>query len=111
MSAICASCPAGSVDGVSLGGGWLDLKIETAGIDPAELCRYSVNTAKKKYYRMKNGEFLQLSGGGLQALDSLTADLGLTKSEFQAGRRRYLPTVLLSGQSLRRRQDETVSAG
>lgn len=23
--------------GVSLGGGWLDLKIETAGIDPAEL--------------------------------------------------------------------------
>ena len=34
---------------------------------------------------MKNGEFLQLSGGGLQALDSLTADLGLTKSEFQAG--------------------------
>ena len=40
---------------------------------------------KKKYYRMKNGEFLQLSGGGLQALDSLTADLGLTKSEFQAG--------------------------
>ncbi len=28
---------------------------------------------------------MQLSGGGLQALDSLTADLGLTKSEFQAG--------------------------
>ena len=72
--------------GVSLGGGWLDLKIETAGIDPAELLRVlSEYRQKKKYYRMKNGEFLQLSGGGLQALDSLTADLGLTKSEFQAG--------------------------
>lgn len=71
---------------VSLGGGWLDLKIETAGIDPAELLQVlSEYRQKKKYYRMKNGEFLQLSGGGLQALDSLTADLGLTKSEFQAG--------------------------
>ena len=72
--------------GVSLGGGWLDLKIETAGIDPAELLQVlSEYRQKKKYYRMKNGEFLQLSGGGLQAIDSLTADLGLTKSEFQAG--------------------------
>lgn len=72
--------------GVSLGGGWLDLKIETAGIDPAELLQVlSEYRQKKKYYRMKHGEFLQLSGGGLQALDSLTADLGLTKSEFQAG--------------------------
>ena len=72
--------------GVSLGGGWLDLKIETAGIDPAELLQVlSEYRQKKKYYRMKNGEFLQLSGGGLQALDSLSADLGLTKSEFQAG--------------------------
>ena len=72
--------------GVSLGGGWLDLKIETAGIDPAELLQVlSEYRQKKKYSRMKNGEFLQLSGGGLQALDSLTADLGLTKSEFQAG--------------------------
>lgn len=72
--------------GVSLGGGWLDLKIETAGIDPAELLQVlSEYRQKKKYYRMKNGEFLQLSGGDLQALDSLTADLGLTKSEFQAG--------------------------
>lgn len=72
--------------GVSLGGGWLDLKIETAGIDPAELLQVlSEYRQKKKYYRMKNGEFLQLSGDGLQALDSLTADLGLTKSEFQAG--------------------------
>ena len=72
--------------GVSLGGGWLDLKIETAGIDPVELLQVlSEYRQKKKYYRMKNGEFLQLSGGGLQALDSLTADLGLTKSEFQAG--------------------------
>ena len=71
--------------GVSLGGGWLDLKIETAGIDPAELLQVlSEYRQKKKYYRMKNGEFLQLSGGGLQALDSLTEDLGLTKSEFQA---------------------------
>lgn len=72
--------------GVSLGGGWLDLKIETAGIDPVELLQVlSEYRQKKKYYRMKNGEFLQLSGGGLQALDSLTADLGLTKCEFQAG--------------------------
>lgn len=72
--------------GVSLGGGWLDLKIETAGINPAELLQVlSEYRQKKKYYRMKNGEFLQLSGGGLQALDSLTADRGLTKSEFQAG--------------------------
>ena len=34
--------------GVSLGGGWLDLKIETAGIDRRSFCRYSVNTAKKR---------------------------------------------------------------
>lgn len=55
--------------GVSLGGGWLDLKIETAGIDPAELLQVlSEYRQKKKYYRMKNGEFLQLSGGGRMKL-------------------------------------------
>lgn len=61
--------PAGSVDG---GFSWrrlADLKIETAGIDPAELLQVlSEYRQKKKYYRMKNGEFLQLSGGGLQRL-------------------------------------------
>ncbi|MFR3285578.1 MAG: hypothetical protein ACLTR6_15825 [Clostridium fessum] len=43
---------------------------------------------------MKMANFCGFRAASLQALDSLTADLGLTKSEFQAGRRRYLPTVL-----------------
>lgn len=73
--------------GVSLGGGWLELNIETSGLDTAELMQVLEQyRQKKKYYRLKNGAFLQLSGGGLQALDSLTADLGLKKSEFQAGK-------------------------
>ena len=72
--------------GVSLGGGWLDLKIETAGIDPAELLQVlSEYRQKKKYYRMKNGEFCSFRAAVCRRLTALTADLGLTKSEFQAG--------------------------
>lgn len=73
--------------GVSVRSGWLDLTLDTGGMSGSELFKIlSEYRQKKKYYRMKNGEFLELSDEGLLALSRLSDDLGLGKAELASGK-------------------------
>ena len=73
--------------GVSMASGWLDLKVDAEGLTGAELARIlSEYTKKKKYYRMKNGEFLKLNNDGLMTIAKLSENLSITKAELQSGK-------------------------
>ena len=65
---------------VKSNGSWLDLDVDTEGIPKDELSallkRYE---AKKKFYRMKNGDFLTLGDGGLWTMSRLSGLLGVEK--------------------------------
>jgi len=70
--------------GVSVGAGWLDLTIEPDGLSGAELLKILEEyRRKKKYFRMKSGEFLDLSGDGLLAVSKLADELALSKASLQ----------------------------
>ncbi len=72
---------------VSLNGGWLDLDVDTGGISGPELMEIlSQYRLKKKYHRLKSGEFLTLSDDGLSALSRLTEEL--SGEEIQSKRLR-----------------------
>ena len=52
--------------GVSVNKGWLNLTVDTGGLSDQELAKIlAAYSQKKKYYRLKSGEFLQLGEGGL----------------------------------------------
>ena len=71
---------------VAVNSGWLDLTLDTGEMSSTELLKIlSEYKQKKKYYRMKNGEFLELSEDGLLAVSRLTEELGLGKNELEAG--------------------------
>ena len=66
--------------------GWLDLKVDTEGLSVPELEGiFAAYQSKKKYYRLKNGEFLSLGEDGLKVVSQLAQDLGFTKKELRQG--------------------------
>lgn len=72
--------------GVNAAKGWLNLQVEAEGMTGTELARVlNAYRQKKKYYRLKNGEFLQLESDGILAVAKLADDLALTKSEIAGG--------------------------
>ncbi len=72
--------------GVTASQGWLDLRIEADGMSGAELAKIlGAYRQKKAYYRLKNGEFLQLDSGGLLTVAKLSQDLAVSKTEVQSG--------------------------
>ena len=72
--------------GVSAADGWLNLKIDAEGMSGAELAKIlGAYRQKKKYYRLKNGEFLQLESNGILAVAKLAGDLALSKTEIASG--------------------------
>ena len=69
--------------GVSLEGNLLNLKIDTEGIDRQEL--FSILESyqqKKKYHRLKDGSYLNLTESGLSSVSDLVTGLGLGKKEL-----------------------------
>ena len=69
--------------GVSLEGNLLNLEIDTEGIDRQEL--FSVLESyrqKKKYHRLKDGAYLNLTEGGFSSVSNLVTGLGLGKKEL-----------------------------
>lgn len=73
--------------GVSLNGGWLDLSVDAGGLSSAELYKaLSEYTKKKKYYRLKTGEFLRLNDDGLLTVAKLFNGLAIGKAELQSGK-------------------------
>ena len=72
--------------GVSVHEGWLNLKVDAEGMNTSEIMRIlSEYKQKKKYCRMKNGDFLRLTDDGLLTLLKLTDGLALGKNELQSG--------------------------
>ena len=72
--------------GVKAAEGWLDVKIEADGMSGAELAKIlSAYKQKKKYYRLKNGEFLQLESDGILAVAKMAGDLAFGRNEIAAG--------------------------
>jgi len=70
---------------------WLELDVDMGGIPKEEL--YAVLSeyeAKKKFYRMKNGDFLTLGDDGLLTMSRLAKSLGVEK-EFASAATMRLP--------------------
>ena len=58
--------------------GWLELDVDTGGIPKDELVAILAEyQAKKKFYRMKNGDFLTLGDDGLLTMSKLAQTLGV----------------------------------
>lgn len=73
--------------GVSLSGNMLELTMLSDDMDLGRLAEIlSKYDRKKKYYRLKNGEFLTVSGEDMDALHSLKEALGLTDQDLKSGR-------------------------
>lgn len=70
--------------GVSAADGWLTLTIDTGEMGGLELLKVlDAYTEKKKYYRLKNGEFLKVSDDGLMTIARLREGLQLEKGELR----------------------------
>ncbi|RGY97291.1 DEAD/DEAH box helicase [Clostridium sp. AM58-1XD] len=70
--------------GVKSVGNWLELTIDAPGMSRQDLVHLlSEYQQKKKYYRLKNGEFLQLEGGSLLTVARLVEGLAVSKTELQ----------------------------
>ena len=93
--------------------GWLDLKVEAGDLEAGELEGIlAAYESRKKYYRLKSGEFLALEEGGLKVVSRLVKDLGVTKKELRQGEIRlpayralYLDEILRQGGQIRCHRD------
>lgn len=73
--------------GVSLSNNLLDLDIATEDVDRRELLEILKGyKANKKYYRLKNGDFLNAEDENLQMLKELVDTMHLTPKEFIKGK-------------------------
>lgn len=69
--------------GVSLGGDMLNLSMDAEGITQEELAEIlSRYDKKKKFHRLKNGDFIQLEEEDMEALADLQQGLGLTSKDM-----------------------------
>ena len=88
--------------GVSYTGGWLELKVEAEGMSRRELLKVLDSyRRKKKYYRLKTGEFLELKDDGMLTVAKMLEGLGLSAAQMSeevmqvpAYRAFYLDSVL-----------------
>lgn len=94
--------------GVSTSGRWLELSVDVEGMTNAQLAQilkeYSL---KKKYYRLKSGEFLQLGDGGLMTLGRMAEGMGISQNQLQSGQIRlpayralYLDSIFKEDQGM-----------
>lgn len=76
---------------VAVDSGWLNLEVDTAGLSRSELSEALKSyQQKKKYHRLKNGEFITLDGGGLNTISELSDGLMLSDQNL-FGEQMYLP--------------------
>ncbi|WP_394522352.1 DEAD/DEAH box helicase [Lacrimispora sp. JR3] len=70
--------------GIRSVGNWLELHVDTEGLSGEELNRLlSEYSKKKKFYRLKNGEFLNLDDNGLLSVAKLMEDMSLDLSDLE----------------------------
>ena len=78
--------PAVSI-GVSLSSGLLDLNVDVEALDRTEIAGILASyRARRKYHRLKNGDFMELADSGLSALSELAEGLMLPEAALIAGR-------------------------
>lgn len=83
--------PAKAAVHVKVLGNWLELEADTGDIPKEELSSIlSAYAEKKKFYRMKNGDFLTLGDGGLLTVSKMAKTLGVEK-EFAGAKTMRLP--------------------
>ena len=94
--------------GVRVSGNWLELEVSAGDMTQAELQKIlSEYEPKKPYYRLKNGEFLQLDEHGLVTVARLIDGLAVSKSKLLGGtvkipayRALYLDSILKEGSGI-----------
>ena len=78
---------------MSAADGWLKLTLDTGDMSGTELLKVlDAYRQKKKYYRLKNGEFLKLSDDGFMTIARLQEGLGIGKGELKE-KQIVLPSV------------------
>ena len=89
--------------------GWLELDVDTGGIPKEELFAILAEyQAKKKFYRMKNGDFLTLGDDGLLTMSKLAQSLGVEK-EFATAETMKLPMYRAMYLDAALKEDRSVS--
>ncbi|MBQ7796509.1 MAG: DEAD/DEAH box helicase [Lachnospiraceae bacterium] len=89
--------------------GWLELDVDTGGIPKDELMAIlSEYQAKKKFYRMKNGDFLTLGDDGLLTMSKLAQTLGVEK-EFAMAETMKVPMYRAMFLDAALKEDRSVS--
>lgn len=91
--------------GVALKSDLLEFGMQAEGLSGEELAHIlSKYDRKKKYIRLKNGDFMMLDSDGVRALAEVSQDLQLTEAEMKKGkvtvpkyRAMYLDAVLKNG--------------
>ena len=91
--------------GVALKNDLLEFGMQAEGLSGEELAHILVKyDRKKKYIRLKNGDFMMLDNDGVRALAEVTQDLALTETAIKKGkvtvpkyRAMYLDAVLKNG--------------
>ena len=72
--------------GVSLSGNLINLTVDAGDLGPEELAAMLGSYRKKKrYHRLRDGAFVDLSDFELAQLDRLASDLGITQKELATG--------------------------
>lgn len=63
------------------------MDVDMGGMNSQELNRVlAAYSQKKKYYRLKNGQFLGLDEGGLTVISRMASEMGVTRKELQSGK-------------------------
>ncbi len=103
--------------GVRSVGNWLELDVDTAGLSGEDLSRLlEVYSQKKKYYRLKSGEFINLDDNGLMTvaklIDGLSADPDMLGKSFRLPKYRalYLDSILKEGNGITLYRDQLYKA-
>lgn len=94
--------------GISRNSGLLDITLQTERLEPGELeGLLSSYRRRRKYYRLKNGDFLELEDNGLSAVAELAEGLELSAEELEEGHIRvpeyrsfYLDQVLRENEGI-----------
>lgn len=72
--------------GISLSEGLIDLQVDTGWLPKEELSGYLASyRRKKKYFRLKDGSFLELENNGLSVVSELAEGLDLDVAELRDG--------------------------
>ncbi len=73
--------------GVSLEGNLLEMDLSASEFSPEELAAIlSRYDRKKKYYRLKNGDFVNMEEDGIRVLAGMREQLKLTEAELKSGK-------------------------